>query len=499
VTRPYQSRRDIPAPAADAGLTPARLEKLGWPLWRMALVIVFGAFMSGLDASVANIGLNTIRTDLHTSLDQVQWVTNGYLVALATSLPVCGWLGKKIGAGRLWLAALAVFTATSGLCAAAPGIDPLIALRLAQGLAAGLLIPAGQTILGQAVGPARLGQVMATAGIAVGAAPAVGPFIGGLVLHALSWRWLFLINLPIGAVGLALGWRFVPRGCRGEAPPLDWPGLAAISAGLPLLVYALTIWGATGTLAATPVIVPLALGAGALTAFCLRTLHCKGPLMDLRLYRSPVYAAASAAAATSGVLLFGTSLLFPLYFQLLHDQSVIGTGLRLLSLGGGTALTAPVSGRLTDRYGGGAVALCGGLLAVAVTVPFAVIGAHASAVLVQAMLAMLGVAIGLTTVPPGVAAYKTVRPSQLPDATTQVNIVQRAGGALGGALFTVILANGLPHGTGHAFHTTFWRLTGSAILALGSAAALQVTLTLGRHSPPGGPADPPLRDQRAQG
>lgn len=499
MTRPSRSRRDIPAPAGDASPALAPPGKLGWPLWRLTLVIVFGAFMSGLDASVANIGLNTIRTDLHTSLDQVQWVTNGYLVAFAASLPVCGWLGKKIGVGRLWLAALAVFIATSGLCAAAPGIDPLIALRLAQGLAAGLLIPAGQTILGQAVGPARLGQVMATAGIAVGAAPAVGPFIGGLVLHLLSWRWLFLINLPIGVVGMALGWRFVPRGRRGEAPPLDWPGLAAISVGLPLVVYALTLWGATGTLAATPVIVPLTLGAGALTAFCLRTLRRERPLMDLRLYRNPVYTAASAVATASGALLFGTSLLFPLYFQLLDGQDATGTGLRLLSLGGGTALAAPLSGRLIDRYGGGAVALCGGLLAVAATLPFAMIGSRPGPVLVQLMLAVLGVAIALAAVPPGIAAYKTVRPSQLPDATTQVNIVQRVGGALGGALFTVILANDLPHGAGRAFHTTFWWLTGSAILALGSAAVLQVTLTLGRRRPPGGPADPPVCGQRAQG
>jgi MFS family permease len=211
--------------------------------------------------------------------------------------------------------------------------------------------------------------------------------------------------------------------------------------------------------------------------------------MDLRLYRSPVYTAASVTATISGVLLFGTGLLFPLYFQLLHGQGVIGTGLRLLPLGGGTALAAPLSGRLIDRYGGGAVALCGGLLAVAATLPFAMIGPRPGPVLVQLMLAVLGVAIALAAVPPGIAAYKTVRPSQLPDATTQVNIVQRVGGALGGALFTVTLANGLPHGAGHAFHTTFWWLTGTAILVLGSAAALQVTLTLGRRPP----ADRPTR------
>ena len=200
-----------------ACLTPGR------PVWRLAWVIVFGAFTSGLDASLANIGLDTIRTDLHTTLDRVQWVSSGYLVALAVSLPICGWLGRRVGTGRLWLAALAAFTLASGLCAAAPGIGALVALRVVQGLAAGLLIPAGQTILGRAVGPGRLGRVMATLGIVVTVAPAIGPIVGAAVLHSLSWRWLFLINLPIGALGIALGLRYVPRG-RGEAVAPLWTG-----------------------------------------------------------------------------------------------------------------------------------------------------------------------------------------------------------------------------------------------------------------------------------
>ncbi|WP_163549006.1 MFS transporter [Candidatus Frankia nodulisporulans] len=221
-------------------MTGAADDRIGWPVWRLAGVIVFGAFASGLDASLANIGLKSISSDLGSTLATTQWVTSGYLLALAVSLPLSGWLGRRYGPGRVWLASLVAFTVASGLCAAAPTVSGLIALRVLQGLAGGLLIPAGQTVLGRAVGSARLGRVMATLGIVVAVAPALGPVIGGLILHGGSWRWLFAINLPIGAAGLALGLRYLPRGERGRAPHLDWPGLLLISTGLPALVYALT-------------------------------------------------------------------------------------------------------------------------------------------------------------------------------------------------------------------------------------------------------------------
>ncbi len=457
---------------------------LGRPVWRLAWVIVFGAFTSGLDASLANIGLDTIRTDLHTTLDRVQWVSSGYLVALAVSLPICGWLGRRVGTGRLWLAALAAFTLASGLCAAAPGIGALVALRVVQGLAAGLLIPAGQTILGRAVGPGRLGRVMATLGIVVTVAPAIGPIVGAAVLHSLSWRWLFLINLPIGALGIALGLRYVPRG-RGEAvAPLDWLGFACAGAGLPLLVYGFTVWGSEGALSPA-----LVVGVAALAAFGVRSLRREHPLMDLRLYRDRVYATASGAAGFTGAVMFGGGLLFPLYFQILHGDGVVTTGLSLLSLGGGTAAALPLSGRLTDRVGGGAVAVCGNLLLVAVTVPFAFLDASAPSALVQALLVVMGMSIALAAIPPGIAAYKTVSAEQLPDATTQVNIVQRLGGAVGGALFAVILSHGMASGATSAFHRTFWWLTGASALALAWSAALWISSSRARRTtPPSGAA-----------
>jgi EmrB/QacA subfamily drug resistance transporter len=437
----------------------------------LALVIVFGAFATQLDTSIVNVGLDTIGRDLDAPLATIQWVATAYLLALAVALPACGWLGRRFGVGRVWLACLAAFTVASGLCALAPTAEWLIVLRILQGLAAGLLVPAGQALLGQAVGPERLGRVMAKLGIAVSLAPALGPVVGGLIVDGLSWRWMFLINLPIGVVGLLLARGVVPTAAGSRAAQLDRGGLGLVSVGLPLLVYAVTRAGERASLTATD-LVPLAVGAGCLIAYGLHARRHPHPLLDLRLYRKRAYAAASAAAAFGGATLFGAAIVFPLYFQLLRGQDALATGLSLVALGAGTAAIMPLAGWLTDRYGGGVVATTGAAMSVATTLPFALLTADAANLVLQALLLLRGAAIGLTVMPVVAAAYAAVASDQLPDATTQVNIVQRLGGAIGGAIFAVVLARTLPDGAEHAFATAFWWLTGASLLALVTAAWL---------------------------
>ena len=475
-------------------MTPvAEPDKIPWHVWRIALVVVFGAFLSMLDASVVNVGLDTIRGDLEATLDQVQWVSSAYLIALAVSLPLCGWLGRRVGVGRLWLWALAVFTIASGLCAAASTVDQLIGLRLLQGIAAGLLVPAGQTILGQAAGPHRLGRVMGTLGIAVSSGPAIGPTAGGLLLHYLSWEWLFLINLPIGVAGLVLGLRIVPRGEPEAVHRLDWMGFALVGTALPLVVYAVTRWGEEGSLT-TSVLVPLVLGVAGLLGYGLRAWWQENPLLDLRLFRNPVYATAAGSAAFTGAAVFGAMLVYPLYFQILRGQSVVATGLSLISLGLGTALALPLSGRLTDRYGGGIVSVWGNALTIVTTVPFAFTSADTSALWIQVLLLIRGIALALAMMPATTAAYATVGRNQLPDATTQVNILMRVGGAVGSAVLAVVLARQLAGGAVPAFHTVFWWLTGASVIALAWTAWLWLTLR-NRSTVYTAPAESPVSNE----
>jgi len=321
-------------------------------VWRLAAVVAFGAVMAGLDTSVANVGLDTIRQDLGASLASAQWITSGYLLALAGALPACGWLSRRLGAGRLWLGALAGFTIASGLCAIAPNIEALIALRVLQGIAGGLLIPAGMTIIAQAAGPARMGRVMSISAVPAILAPAVGPVIGALLIAQLSWHWLFLINLPIGALGLILGWRMVPGGDRDPSARIDLPGLVLVGAGLPLVIYAITLTAEQRTLLDSTVLVPMVAGVAALAAFARRSLRRESPLLDLRLVKNRVYAAASVEVLFGGAALFGGLIVMPLYFQLQREAGIVDTGWLLIAFSLGAAATFPIAGWLTDRYGG---------------------------------------------------------------------------------------------------------------------------------------------------
>jgi EmrB/QacA subfamily drug resistance transporter len=449
----------VPATGRQAPLAPIPRE-----VWRVAWVIVFGAFMTSVDGSLVTVGLDTISRDTHASLAATQWVTSGYLIALAAALPACAWLGRRLDPGRLWLYSLAGFTCASGLCAAAPGLPALIVLRLVQGATGGLLVPAGQTVLGRVAGPTRMGRVMNAVGVAVVLAPALGPTLGGLLIQSLSWRWLFLVNVPVGAAALVLGARHVPRGRPGPAEPLDLTGLLLVGGGLPLVTYGIAAASERATLAGPAVLATLLPGLGALGLFAWRFPRRPDPLLDLRLFTSRVYTAASVAVFWTGAALFGSMVVLPLSFELYRHDGVVTTGLLMLAYGGGAALSMRLGGRLTDRIGGGTTALAGLAITVAATVPFTVLGAGANLAVIESLHFLRGVGISLAGIPTMSAAYAAVRKERLPDATALTNILQRVGGAVSSAVSVVLLTS---HATGdRALHAAFWWLTASAAAAL---------------------------------
>lgn len=476
------------APSSDvAGVAPPAVEAIPAKVWGVAAVITFGAFMSGLDTSLVNVGLDTIGRDLHASLVATQWITSAYLLALSGALPASGWLSRRVGAGRLWLWSLAGFTIASGLCALAPSIDLLVVCRVGQGIAGGLLVSTGITVLADVAGPGRMGRILAITGVPTVLAPALGPTVGALLIAQLSWPWLFVINLPIGAVAVVLGLRYVPRGDRSAATPIDLPGLVLVAAGLPMLTYAITEAAQQQSLTAPGALGPLLAGAVVLAVFARRSLRRRFPLLDLRLFTNRVYTAAAAQMVFGGAALFGGQIVMPLYFQLQRSQPIVDTGLLLLPFGLGAAATFPVAGRLTDRYGGGRVAAAGLAVTAAVTIPMALIGPDANLLGVEALQVLRGIGLALAGAPVVAAAMATVTKNQRADASAVINIASRVGGALGSALLVVILTNNLPHAaattvTAAAFHTTFWWLAAASVAALAAAGWLVVEQ---RRSTPG--------------
>jgi EmrB/QacA subfamily drug resistance transporter len=463
-------RGDVPASGIAAAIGPARpFADFTADIWRVILAILPAVFMTNLDVSLVNVALNTISKHLHSDLQTVQWLSSGYLLAVGAGLAFASWLGRRAGFGRLWTWALLAFVVTSALCASAPGIGFLIAARVAEGFCGGLLVPSGRTIVTRAAGPQRMGRVFGIVAIAVVLAPSLGPTVGGLLIAHLSWRWLFLVNVLVGTIAFALALRLVPRDRPAEAVRPDIAGLLLLSAGLPLVLYGVTAAGQHGTLAAPAALWTLISGILALTAYAVLALRRETSLPDLRLFANKAFAAAGVTSFFTAASMFGALIILPLYLEVSRGEGVVGTGLALLAYSAGAVLAMPVGGWVTDRSGGGLVAASASVFLGISTAVLAVLGEHASLAAVEAILVVAGMGAAVSNMSSVTTGYARVPRAKLPDAVTQVNMLQRLGGATGSALFAVILARRLAEQHGHsigAFHTTFWWLTAANAMAI---------------------------------
>jgi EmrB/QacA subfamily drug resistance transporter len=457
--------------------TPMNTDRIDTHVWRIAAVVVVGAIMSILDTTIVNVALDSLSRDLHSSLADIQWVATGYMLALAAVIPVSGWAAGRFGAKRLWIASVILFTLGSVLCGLAWSTESLVAFRVLQGIGGGMIMPVGQMVLARAAGPARLGRVMSVVGLAMILAPIFGPTIGGLLIDHLDWRWIFYVNVPVGIVGVAMGMRLLPKVEDGvERTRLDRVGLALLAAGVPLLVYGLAEIGQRGTLAAPQAYAPLGIGAALVVAFVIHALRAAEPLLNVRLFRSPTFSSAAATTFILGAGLFGAMLIMPLYFQIVRGEDAVTTGLLLIPQGVGAAIAMGISGRLTDKVGGGRVALAGLGVTLLTTLPFVSLTATTAYLDLGAAMLARGFGLGLTMMPAMTAAYARLQPADVAHATPQLNVLQRVGGSVGTALLTVVLQNGLANGThtaagaAHAFgHTYLWVL---GLTALATVPAL---------------------------
>src|SRR6201997_2774199 len=184
-------------------------------------VVMIGASLSFLDSTIVNVALRSLSVTLHASLADVQWVVTGYLLALAAVIPVTGWAARRFGAKRVYLISLVLFTLGSADCGLANSIVALVVFRGLQGIGGGMIMPLAQLIMAQVAGPRRMGRVMGVVSMPAMLAPILGPVIGGVILQGLHWSWIFFVNVPIGVVAVALGWRLLPTTDSGEAGKLD--------------------------------------------------------------------------------------------------------------------------------------------------------------------------------------------------------------------------------------------------------------------------------------
>jgi EmrB/QacA subfamily drug resistance transporter len=451
----------------------AELDRIDPWVWKVAIVVVLGSLMSILDTTIVNVALQTLHTQLHSPLSDIQWVITGYLLALAVVIPLSGWSSRRFGAKNMYLMSIVLFTAGSALCGLATSTTELVVFRVLQGIGGGMIMPVGQMILADAAGPKRMGRVLAVTGVPTLLGPILGPTIGGLLIDTTSWRWIFYVNVPIGVIATVLAVRMLPAPKRAAAPPrLDVPGLLMLATGLPLLTYGLAEIGVTGGFSSPKVSVTIIAGVVLIAAFIWHALRVPAPLLDLKLFRRDTYAAAAAAMFFLGAALFGVMILLPLYFQNIRGESVLDTGLLLGPQGIGMAMVMPIVGRMADRIGGGPLTIFGVIVASLAGIPFGLIGAHTSLVAIGFEQLVRGVGIGFAFMPAFIAAFAALQRDELPDAAPQLTVLMRIGGSLGTALLTVVLQHALTSAGAHpslaaaagAYGTAFW--WGVAIIAV---------------------------------
>ena len=431
----------------------------------ISIVVVLGTFMSILDTTIVNVAINTLARDFHTSLATIQWVSTGYLLALATVIPLTGWAADRFGTKRLYMISIGLFLAGSALSGMAWSANSLIAFRVLQGLGGGMIMPAGMTILSQAAGPQRMGRVMGAVGVPMLMGPIVGPILGGWLVDDVSWRWIFYVNLPIGAIALAAALRFLPRDEPAPHERLDLLGLALLSPGLAAFVYGLAKTSSSGGIGSAGALVPMLAGVLLIAAFVVHELRSSWPLIDLRVFRTGAMSASSATTFLFGAAFFGAMFLVPLYYQLVRGETALQAGLLLAPQGLGAAIMMPIAGRLTDRIGPGKVVLVGLVPLLIGLAGFTQVTDHTSYALLIGCQFLMGLGMGSTMMPAMTAAFQSMQRGQVARATTAINIIQRVGGSIGVALLSVVLTHELGGGglarhagpgAAGAFGNTFW-------------------------------------------
>ncbi|HEY3866605.1 MAG TPA: MDR family MFS transporter [Solirubrobacteraceae bacterium] len=440
-------------------------------VWVVCCVVILGMIMSILDTTIVNVALNTLSKDLHSPLAQVQWVITGYLLALAAVIPVTGWAARRFGAKQVYMVSLVLFTAGSALCGVANSVTSLVIFRILQGAGGGMIMPVAMMMMAQVAGPKRMGRVMGFVSMPAMIAPILGPVVGGLILENLHWSWIFFVNVPIGMIAFVLGWRMLPHTDSGVAGRLDLLGLALLPTGCAAVIYGISELGSGAALGSAEVILPTLAGIVLIVLFCFHALHIERPLLDIRLYLNRVFAGAAFVNFGLGAALFGAMILVPLYYQEVRGESVINTGLLTGPQGIGALIAMPLASRLTQRFSGGRVALAGISLLCISTLPFTFIGAHTSILAISLVLVVRGLSIGLCFMPAMSAAFSAMRPEQISDATPQITVLQRTGGAIGTAILAVVLQRAGAHAhspaeLASAFDTAYWWALGIAALSL---------------------------------
>jgi EmrB/QacA subfamily drug resistance transporter len=427
---------DVGAPSQVARTAPTALN-------RTLTVVIIGSVMSVLDMTIVNVALPSLSEAFRAPLETIQWTATAYTLALAAVIPTAAWAMGRIGAKRAYLTALVLFTLGSLLAACAWDAGSLIAFRAVQGLGGGLLMPVGMAMVMRAADRALLGRAMALLGLPILVGPVVGPVLGGRLIDAASWHWIFLVNLPVGVAVFACSLMLLPAaGGEGSGRRLDAAGAVTVTAALMLAVYAIVNGNGTGWTSAQTL--GLLAGAAALLgAFLVIESRAPAPLMPLGLFRLRNVATANVVGVLWAAAMFAWFFLSALYLQIVLGYSPLQVGLAFLPANLiMAAFSIGISARVVMRFGLRAPLGIGlGMSAVGLALFARAPVAGSFAVDVLPSMILLGFGAGMALNPVLLAAMSGVAPEDSGLASGVVNTSFMMGGALGLAVLASIAAS----------------------------------------------------------
>jgi EmrB/QacA subfamily drug resistance transporter len=442
----------------------------------VAVVYVAAMFMAIMDTTIVNVALPAIGRDFHARADGVGLVPIAYLVSLTVFIPASGWLGDRVGGRRALLGAIGLFTVASGLCGLSASLGELVAFRILQGAGGAVMTPVGLAMLFRVYPPAERVRVSSILAVVTALAPALGPVLGGVFTTYSSWRLVFFANVPIGIATFAFGTVTL----AGHVPPrpgrLDVTGLALSGLGLGSVMYGISEGPALGWLA-VPVLAAVCAGAALLAVTVVVELRAPNPLVDLRLFRNRLFAAATSLYALGSVAYLGTLFLAALFFQDALGLTAVQSGLTVFPSALGVMAGSQVVTRVLYWRVGPRRLIATGLPVVAVAaVLMAQVGAGTSLWLVRLVMVALGLGVSLVFIPNQAASMATITKAETGRASAIFNAGKQLGGAVGVALLSTVLAAVGPGtergGNLTAYHDGF--LAAAAVAVISVPVALTV-------------------------
>ncbi len=404
---------------------------------------MLGMFLAALDQTIVSTALPTIVGDLG-GLSHLSWVVTSYLLAATVSTPIYGKLGDMYGRKPVFLAAILIFLAGSMLAGLSQTMDELIGFRALQGIGAGGLMVGAQAIIADIVPPRERGRYMGLIGSVFAVASVAGPLLGGFLVDNLSWRWVFYVNMPVGALAVAIVALRLRLPSSRSRHRIDYLGAALLTGGVGSLVL-LTTWGGNQYGWGSATIVGLAIAGVALLAlFVWQERRAAEPLLPLALFRSPVFDVANAMGFTIGMAMFGAIVFIPLYLQLVYGASPTSSGLRLLPLMAGLLVAAIASGRAISRIGRYKIfPIAGTAILVVGMYLLSRLALGTAPWLASIYMLVVGAGIGLVMQVLVLVVQNDASPQQIGVATSTATFFRSVGGSFGVAIFGAIFASRL--------------------------------------------------------